>query len=149
MKILFVCLGNICRSPMAEAMFRNEAINLNLKVDSAGTSSWNKGREPHQGTKKILDSLKIPYDNMHSRQVEKRDFEEFDYIFAMDKENLKDLKKMSNPRHHHKIYLFLDILGDDSKKEVPDPWHTGDFQETRDLINEANKLWLKKIKTQL
>lgn len=149
MKILFVCLGNICRSPMAEAMFRNEVKNLNLEVDSAGTSSWNKGKEPHHGTKKILDSLKIPYEDMHSRQVNKKDFEEFDYIFAMDKDNLRDLKRLSDPIYHHKIHLFLDILQDDSKKEVPDPWHTGDFQETRHLIDKANKLWLKKIKTQL
>ena len=149
MKVLFVCLGNICRSSMAEAMFREEVKDFSIEVDSAGTSSWNKGKAPHVGTKKILDSLNIPYDNMYSRQVHQDDFKDFDYIFAMDLENLKDLKRMAKEKYHHKIYLLLDILQDANIKEVPDPWHTGDFQETRDLISQANQLWVKKIKPQL
>ena len=149
MKVLFVCLGNICRSPMAEAMFKSLVKNEDIFVDSAGTGTWTLGEEPHQGTKDILDTLGLSYENMHARQITQEDFINFDYIFAMDKENLKDLKRMSNEKSHHKIHLFLDILDDENKKEVPDPWFTGNFIETRDLIQEANQKWYDKMKGQL
>lgn len=149
MKVLFVCLGNICRSPMAEAMFKELVKEDNIQVDSAGTGSWNVGQEPHHGTKDILDSLNISYENMHARQITQKDFTEFDYIFAMDQENLKDLKRISMPKYHKKIHLFLDILDDKNKKEVPDPWYTNDFIETKKLIEDANQKWYDKIKGQL
>ena len=148
MKVLFVCLGNICRSPMAEAMFRNKITNEKIEVDSAGTGSRTKGMAPHKGTKEILNKLNISYENMHARQITKEDFIDYDYIFAMDQQNFKDLKLMSNKKYHHKIHLFLDILENPKKKEVPDPWYTGNFKETEKLIGQANELWFNKIKNQ-
>lgn len=149
MKVLFVCLGNICRSPMAEGLFRQLVKESDIKVDSAGTGNWTMGQRPHQGTQKILDQLNISSKNMRARQVTPDDFIDYDYIFAMDKENYKDLLSMSKEKYHPKIHLFLDILKDPKRKEVPDPWYTGNFTETKDLITEANKLWYKQMKTQL
>lgn len=96
-RVLFVCLGNICRSPMAEAVFRNlvekEGLAGQIKVDSAGTGDWHLGKPPHAGTRKLLDSQGIGYEGMKARQVKTDDYEQFDYIICMDSQNELDVKK--------------------------------------------------------
>lgn len=134
--ILFVCLGNICRSPMAEAVFRDLVHKENLsdviQVDSAATSSWHIGNPPHKGTIAKLKEYQISTDGMSGRQLEKSDFEKFDYIIGMDTSNVTNIKEILGQPNHPKIIRFLDLT--DHQKDVPDPYYTGDFQETYNLV---------------
>jgi protein-tyrosine phosphatase len=151
MKILFVCLGNICRSPMAEAIFRDMAKkeNLIIEVDSAGTSGWHTGYKPHKGTRKILDQLSISYEGMEGRGLSTADYYEFDYLIGMDNQNVKDMLLRAPKGTQEKVHLFLDILEDHKGQDVPDPYHTGDFNETRDLVTKASRAWIKSIQKTL
>lgn len=143
-KVLFVCMGNICRSPMAEALFRNaaEKNQLDLLVDSAATSGWEVGNPPHRGTQKKLAAEGISTEGMFARQIKASDFEKFDYIIGMDQANVEDLKELAAAENQSKIFLYLDILSETKGREIPDPWYTGNFEETYQLIQKALPTWL-------
>ncbi|HWL26959.1 MAG TPA: low molecular weight protein-tyrosine-phosphatase [Ureibacillus sp.] len=134
--VLFVCLGNICRSPMAEAVMRDliekRGLSDKIKVDSAATSSWHVGEHPHKGTLSKLREFHISTAGIKARQIQKEDFEKFDYIIGMDSANTRNIREMLGQPEHPKIFRFLDLT--EHKKDVPDPYYTGDFQETYDLI---------------
>ena len=150
-KVLFVCLGNICRSPMAEALFRNmvEKAGLSHKVetDSAGTSNWHIGKPPHKGTLAKLKEYDISSEGMFGRQFSKDDIEQFDYIIGMDEANVHDMYEMCGQPDHPKIIRLLDLT--DKRIDVPDPYYTGDFQETYDLVTEGCEVLLDKIKKEM
>lgn len=132
-KIVFVCLGNICRSPMAE--FVMKGMTDQLIVESRATSSWEHGNPIHRGTQQILQHYQIPY-NPHktSQQIDLETAEAFDYIIGMDSQNVADLKKMLPTRLHTKIYPFAET-------SVPDPWYTGDFEETYRRVTDGCLAW--------
>ncbi|HEM4129212.1 TPA: low molecular weight phosphotyrosine protein phosphatase [Streptococcus suis] len=136
-KIVFVCLGNICRSPMAE--FVMKSITDQHYIESRATSSWEHGNPIYPGTQKIFKQHNIPYDQTKtSQQISQTDFEEFDVIIGMDSNNVRDLRKMAPAHAKDKIFQF-------AEKSVPDPWYTGDFDETYRLVKQGCQAWLEKL----
>lgn len=129
-RILFVCLGNICRSPAAEGIFaaKAKAAGLDVAVDSAGTGGWHRGEPPHGPM--IAAAARRGYDlsGLRARQVTTADFAAFDRILAMDRSNLADLRAIRPAGGGAELALFLGTA------EVPDPWYTGDFDAALDLI---------------
>ncbi|MGM0126054.1 protein-tyrosine phosphatase [Enterococcus sp. AZ194] len=148
-KIIFVCLGNICRSPMAEALMRHEIITNDLSgklvVDSAATSRWEVGKPPHQGTQKILKQQGIDFAGIYARQITTQDFLEADVIIGMDQSNVNDLLKIAPEETKHKIQLFMRVVPGKETVEVPDPYYTGNFDETYALVSEGINKWLKRL----
>lgn len=147
--VLFVCLGNICRSPMAEAIFRSlvqaKGKTDQFEIDSAGTGDWHIGEGPHKGTVQKLAEHNISTEGMFSRQIKPEDYELFDYIVCMDESNRKNVLSMLGPDKSSKVFCLLDLTKE--PKDVPDPYYTGDFEETYQLCLEGCQALLEKIET--
>ncbi len=142
-KILFVCLGNICLSPMAEALFQAEikAQGLDWQVDSAATSSWETGNPAHPGTRHLLAQKGLSSEGLISRQVAEADFERFDWIIGMDDQNVAALRKQAPKQYRDKIHAYLSVVPEQQETEIPDPYYTGDFEETYRLIKLGMPYW--------
>lgn len=138
--VLFLCLGNICRSPMAEAVFRQmvkeRELEQRIEIDSAGISGWHAGERPHRGTLEILTRYGIPNETIRSRQIQRSDIAAFDYIVAMDAENMEGLKQLG-AEAGDRIFRLLDLVPDASDKDVPDPWYTGNFDAVYELVTDG------------
>lgn len=149
--VLFVCLGNICRSPMAEAVFRDlvkkEKLTNKIAVDSAATSPWQMGFPPHEVTLNILKKNNISSAGLIGRQLKKEDFRKFDYIIGMDESNIQNIYRITGKPNHPKIIRLLDLTK--YRKDIPDPFYTGDFEETYQLVSAGCRALLKKIRSEL
>ena len=142
-KILFVCLGNICRSPTAEGVCRHVAQQRGLDgtvfIDSAGTSAWHVGEAPDRRAAAEARRRGISLDGQRSRQVASDDFETFDYILAMDTENYRDLVSRCPKQHRGKVRRCLEFAPEVPERDVPDPYYggPGGFAHVFDIIEEA------------
>lgn len=139
MKILMVCLGNICRSPLAQGIMEEIVKDKNLDwiIDSAGTSSFHSGSGPDPRSVEVAKINNIDIAAQRSREITKEDLDHFDYIFAMDKSNFKDILKMCDEAQAAKLKLFLDFGESTETDEVPDPYYTLGFDYVYDLILKA------------
>ena len=142
MKILMVCLGNICRSPLAEGILK-EKINsraLQAEIDSAGTAAYHDGEKPDPRSQAIAFKHGIDISKQRARQFEVGDFEKFDRIFAMDSHNLQDLVALANNRQEaEKVEMILNKVHPDEDRSVPDPYYGGSdgFQKVYNMLNAA------------
>lgn len=151
--VLFVCLGNICRSPMAEAVFRDmirrEGLQHMVLVESAGTGSWHLGEPPHTGTRKVLERHGISWEGMRASKLRAEDGGRFDYILAMDESNERAIRSILPPDAKAEVMLFLSLLPERGLKDVPDPYYTGNFDEVYELVSEGCRRLLEKVKQRL
>ena len=154
-KVLFICTGNICRSPMAEVVFRQYAREAGLTgqvtVASAGTHDFNSGQEPDYRAWRTLVRRGYGMHNMRARQVSQDDFRYFDYLLAMDESNLSILKKLCPPDCVHKLGLFTQYSASYTDQEIRDPYNgdTNAFELVLDLVESAATGFLKHIQREL
>lgn len=152
-KVLFVCLGNICRSPMAQIIFENiikeQGLGNIFEIDSAGTEGYNEACHAgiHRGTKEILRKKGISFLEHYSRKIRINDYEYYNYIVTMDNENIKDIKYIIGHDKDNKIKRLLDYTN--NPRNIKDPWYTGNFEETYDDIVEGCNAFLKYLKPSL
>ena len=142
-KILFVCHGNICRSPMAEFIFKylveQRGLSSEFYIASAATSTEEIGSRVHHGTAAILDRLGIDYSEKRARQMTKRDYQDFDMLIGMDDWNIRNMSRIAGGDSEGKLHLLMDFT--DRPGEVADPWYTRNFEVTyRDVMDGCEGL---------
>lgn len=137
--MLFVCLGNICRSPTATAVFRARAraAGLYVQSDGAGTGAWHIGQSPDSRASREAAARGYDMTELRARQVTSADFHEYDLILAMDRSNLSALEAIRPQTASGKLALFLGYAADQPLKDVPDPYYDGDFKGVLDLIEQT------------
>ncbi len=138
-KVLFVCLGNICRSPMAEFVFKNMVAEAGLAqefyIASAGTSSEEYGNPVHSGTRNKLKQYGISVAGKTAVQLQRKDYEAYDYIIGMERHNIAGIKRICGEDTASKVFRLLDIT--DNPRDIADPWYSGNFDQTYDDVAEG------------
>lgn len=150
--VLFVCLGNICRSPTAHGVFEQlveqRRLSQRITVDSAGTGDWHIGRSPDRRAANTAASRGYDLSKLRARQVNAEDFQRFEYILAMDDNNLSDLQTMCPTDFSGELELFLPYSGL-AQREVPDPYYGADdgFEQVLSLVEQASQQLLERLIT--
>ncbi len=153
--VLFVCMGNICRSPMAEGVFRRRVEEAGLAervhVDSAGTHAYHVGEPPDPRARETASRRGIALDALRARRVTREDLGLFDFVLAMDRDNLAILRDIADPEHHERIRLFMEFAPEMKVREVPDPYYGGQggFDQVFDLVEAAAEGLLAEIRQRL
>lgn len=153
--VLFVCMGNICRSPMAEGVFRHgvdqAGLNHSIQIDSAGTHGYHLGARPDPRAQAAAARRRYDLSGLRARQVTRQDIQAFDYVLAMDLDNLAYLDGLGSPCSREKPQLFLDYARDVELREVPDPYYGPEegFELVLDLAENASRGLLTHIQRRL
>ena len=144
-RILFVCHGNICRSPMAEfvmkELVRRAGLETDFLIESAATSREEIGNDMHYGTRQKLREMGIPFTRRAARQITPADYDKYDWLVAMDEENLYYMNRCWGPDPEQKIVSLLEFAG--KSRDIADPWYTGNFDQTYDDIMEGCTAFLE------
>lgn len=149
--VLFICMGNICRSPTAEAVFRHyvesAGLSASILIDSAGTHDYHIGHAPDLRSQHAAEQRGYDMSSLRGRQVESLDFERFDYVLAMDRANLAILQYLAPRGCKKQVQLFLDYARHHKEREVPDPYYGGEqgFEQVLDMIEDAAQALLQHI----
>ncbi len=151
-KVVFVCLGNICRSPMAAAIFshmvRQAGLESQIEVDSSGTGSWHVGEPPHPGTREVLRRNNISYSG-YARQITANDLRTADYLISMDSDNVDTLHRLDRERIvDGKVARLLDFAPEARTRDVPDPYYEGNFNEVYKLVEAGCQGLLEHIRSE-
>ncbi|MBE6837568.1 MAG: low molecular weight phosphotyrosine protein phosphatase [Ruminococcus sp.] len=151
-KLLFVCHGNICRSPMAEFVMkdivRKNGLSDEIYVESCATSTEEIGNDIHYGTKRKLTEKGIPFERRGARQITKKDYDNFDYVILMDSYNTRNLKRIIPDDTKNKVFKLLDF-SERKGEDIADPWYTGNFDETYNDVLEGCQGLFEKIKSEI
>lgn len=153
--VVFVCLGNICRSPTADGVFRkmvgDAGLTDSILVDSAGTGAWHVGESPDKRATQAAKRRGYDLSPLRARQFQAKDFDRFDYVLAMDYSNLQDLRALCPSHADEKLKLFLSFSENFSEEEVPDPYYGGatGFDHVLDLVEDACKFLLREMSARL
>lgn len=149
-KVLFICLGNICRSPMAEFVFRDMVQKRGLAdrfhIASAATSSEELGNPVHRGTTEKLKEYGISTKGKYAVQLKKKDYQEYDYLIGMEYRNIRCIQRIIGSDSEHKVSMLLDFTG--NPRDIADPWYTGNFDKTYDDILEGCEGFLNYLESQ-
>lgn len=154
-RVLFVCMGNICRSPTAHGVFQRlveqTGLHRHIEVDSAGTHAYHVGNPPDPRAQAAALRRGIDLSPLRARRFDANDFKRFDYILAMDQDNLQMLRTNCPPQHVHKLGLFLEYAPDLRLREVPDPYYGGatGFEQVLDLVEMASEGLLRHLRHQM
>jgi len=154
-KILFVCMGNICRSPTAQGVFESLVAATELakrvQTDSAGTHAYHVGEQPDPRATQAAAKRGIDLSRQRARRVEAADFARFDYVLAMDSSNLDDLLSICPEEHQGKVRLFLEFAGPSVRHDVPDPYYGGPqgFERVLDLVEEGARALIEDIRRKI
>ena len=148
-KVLFVCLGNICRSPMAEFVFKQmveeRGLSERFEIDSAGTNyDCDERNFMHYSAREMLKSMHVPFEEHYSCRIRPNDYTYYDYILAMDDSNIEDIQSLVGGDTDHKIHRLLDFTG--NPRNIKDPWYTGNFDESYWDIVEGCQAFLDHLK---
>lgn len=146
-RVVFVCLGNICRSPTAHGIFRDKAAQagLNVVIDSAGTGDWHIGSAPDNRAVRAAQSRGYDLSDLRARQFSPADFTDYDLIFAMDRANLRAIEAQRPNGNTTPVALFLDLIGQHDS-DVPDPYLDGAFDHVLDLIEQGTDMLVSRMK---
>jgi protein-tyrosine phosphatase len=150
--VLFVCMGNICRSPTAEGVFRKVVGDAGMlervHIESAGTHAYHSGASPDHRAQSAAARRGVTLHEIRARRVSDEDFELFDYILVMDQDNLEELLLRAPEMHRGKVHLFLEFAGGTTVSEVPDPYYGGatGFELVLDLVEQASERLLERIR---
>lgn len=151
--VLFVCMGNICRSPTAEGVFRklvsDEGLSEQIEIDSAGTHAYHAGEQPDRRAQAAAERRGVSLSDIRARRVAPTDYSRFDYVLAMDRLNLTMLTAQAGQEYAERVTLFLDFT-DGKESEVPDPYYGGSagFERVLDLVEDASQGLLGRIREQ-